>query len=82
MVSQIGDEMEDGNIRFSLKRKRQYSRIAFCMEITQLFIFSYLTTPCTFNSIRALLCFSSTIDENADTVYLIEGFASNETVTH
>ena len=52
------------------------------MEITQLFIFSYLTTPCTFNGTRALLCFSSTIDENADTVYLIEGFASNETVTH
>ena len=83
--------MEDGNIRFSLKRKRQYSRIAFCMEITQLFILSYLTIPCTFNSTRALLCFSShrasfcfssTIDENTDTVYLIEGFAYNETVTH
>ena len=73
--------MEDGNIRFSLKRKRQYSRITFCMEITQLFILSYLTIPCTFNSTRALLCFSSTIDENTDTVYLIEGFAYNETVT-
>ena len=31
---------------------------------------------------HALFCFSSTTDEHTDTVYLIEGFFSNETVTH
>ena len=31
---------------------------------------------------HALFCFSSTIDEHTDTAYLIEGFFSNETVTH
>ena len=34
-----------------------------------------------FENIRALFCFISTIDENTDTVHLIEG-NSNETVTH
>ena len=24
--------MEDGNVRFFMKRKRQYSRIAFCVK--------------------------------------------------
>ena len=27
-----------------------------------------------FKNTHALICFSSTIDENTDTVYLIEGF--------
>ena len=41
----MGNQMEGGNVRFSMKRKRQYSRIAFCVKIPQLFILSYLTTP-------------------------------------
>ena len=32
-----------GNVRFSMKRKEQCSRIAFSVKITQLFILSYLT---------------------------------------
>ena len=28
VVSQIGNEMEDKNVKFSMKRKGQYSRIA------------------------------------------------------
>ena len=39
----IGNEMEDENLRLSMKRKGQYSRIAFCMNLVQLFILSYLT---------------------------------------
>ena len=35
-----------------------------------------------FKNTRALICFSWTIAENTDTVHLIEGFFSNETVTH
>ena len=46
VVNQIGNEMEGNSERFSIKRKEQYSRIAFCVKITQLFILSYLTTPC------------------------------------
>ena len=34
-----------------------------------------------FKDSRALICSSSTTDEHADTVHLIEGFFSNETVT-
>ena len=41
----IGNEMEEGNVRFSIKRKGQYSRIAFWVKLVQLFILSYLTTP-------------------------------------
>ena len=44
VVSQIGNKMEDRNVRFSVKRKGQYSRITFSVMITQIFIFSYLTT--------------------------------------
>ena len=40
----IGNEIEDGNVRFFKKRKRQWSRIAFCVNLAQLFILSYLTT--------------------------------------
>ena len=75
------NEMEDGNLRFSIKRKGQFSRIAFCVnlaQLAQLFTLSYLTTPWKmfpFNNTRALSCFSLTIDEISDTVYLIEGFA-------
>ena len=44
VVSQIGNKVEDRNVRFSVKRKGQYSRITFSVKITQIFIFSYLTT--------------------------------------
>ena len=79
VVSQIGNEMEDVNVRFSIRRKGQYSRIAFCVKITQLFILSYLTTPLKmllypFLETRPLFIFSSSIDENTDTVHLIEVF--------
>ena len=37
--------MEDRNVRFSMKRKGQYSRITFYLNIAQLFIVTYLTTP-------------------------------------
>ena len=32
-------------LRFSIKRKGKYSRIPFCVNLAQLFILSYLTTP-------------------------------------
>ena len=35
-----------------------------------------------FKYTRALFCFSSTIDGHTDTVHLIEGFFSDERVTH
>ena len=73
----IGTEMEGGNLRLYMKRKRQHSRIAFCMNLAQLFILSYLATPWMmfpFKNSRALFCFSSTTDEHTDTVHLIEGF--------
>ena len=41
VVSQIGNVR---NVRFSVKRKGQYTRIVFCVKITQLFL-SYLATP-------------------------------------
>ena len=97
--------MEDGKVRFSMKRKgwytahvfscefceifkiffsehvratvSEYSRIEFCVNIAQLIILSYPTTPqkmFSFKNTRALF-FSSTIDGNADTVHLIEDFA-------
>ena len=67
----IGNEMEDRNARFSIKSKGQYSRIAFCMNLAQLFIRSYITrlwNMFPFKNTCALFCFSSTIDENTDTV--------------
>ena len=99
--------MEDGNVRFSIKRKGQYivhvfscefceifkkifysehvratvfeySRIEFCVNIAQRIILSYPATPRNifpFKNTRTLFSFSSTIDGNADTVYLIEEFA-------
>ena len=60
-----------------MKRKGLYSTIAFCVNLAQLFILSYLTTPWKMfpsKNTRALICFSSTIDKNTDTIYLIEGF--------
>ena len=45
VVSQIGNEMEDGNVSFYMKRKGQYGRIVFCVKITELFILFYLKTP-------------------------------------
>ena len=98
--------MEDGNVRFSMKRKGQYtahvfscefyeiskktffsehvrvtvseySRIEFFVNIAQLIILSYPTSPrkmFPFKNTSALFTFSSTIDENTDTAHLIEGF--------
>ena len=43
VVSQIGNEMKDGNVKFSMKRKGQYSKVAFSVKITQIFMFSALT---------------------------------------
>ena len=45
VVSQIGNEMGNGNVRFFMKRKEQSSRIAFDVKKTQLLILSNLTTP-------------------------------------
>ena len=70
-------QMEDRNVRFYIKRKGQYSTIAFCVNLAQLFILSYLTTRSKMfpsKNTRALICFSSTIDENTNTIHLIEGF--------
>ena len=36
MVIQIGNEMEVGNVKSSMKRKGQYTRIAFCVMITHI----------------------------------------------
>ena len=66
--------MEDGNIRFSITRKGQVSRIAFCANLAHLFILSYLTTLRKIFLSHALICFTSSIDENTDTVHLIDGF--------
>ena len=69
--------MEDGNVRFYVKRKGQYGMIAFCVNLPHLFILSYLTTQRKMfpsKKICALICFSLTIDENTGTVHLIEGF--------
>ena len=68
--------MEGRNVRFAMKRKGQYSSTALCVNLTQLFILSYLTTQrmmFPFKKTRALFC-CSFIDENTDTVHLIEGF--------
>ena len=35
----IRNELEDGNVRFSMKRKGQYRRIAFCVNLAQLSAF-------------------------------------------
>ena len=81
----IGNEMEDGNVRFSIKSKGQYSRIAFCMNLAQLFIRSYITALWNmfpFKNTRALFCFSSTIDENTDTVLFFKlGFTPRKEQT-
>ena len=69
--------MEDGNVRFSMRRKGQYSRMAFCVNLAQLFILSYQSRPrktFPFKNSLALFCFSSTIDENTDNFHLIEEF--------
>ena len=50
---------------------------AFCVNLAQLFILSYFTTlwkKFPSKTTRALICISSTIDENTDTTHLIEGF--------
>ena len=80
--------MEDGNASLSMKSRSQHISIAFCVKMTQLFILLNLTTPGKMllylpsENICALFCFSSTIDKNTDTVNVIEGFFSNETVTY
>ena len=71
----IENEMEDGMVRFPAKGKGQYIRIAFCVNLAKLFIRSYLITPSKvrpFKNTRTSFCFSSIIDENTDTVPLIE----------
>ena len=81
----IETSMGDGNVWFYMKRKGQYSTIAFCINLAQLFILSYLTIPWKMfpsENTHCLICFSSTIDENNDPVHLIEGFVSKETVSH
>ena len=45
LISQIGNKMQDGNVRFSMKRKGQYSRTVFCLKTTQLFILSCSMKP-------------------------------------
>ena len=35
VVSQLGNEMEDGNVRFSIKRKGHYSRIECYAKVIQ-----------------------------------------------
>ena len=68
--------MEDGNASFYMKRKEQRSTIAFCLNLAQLFLLSYLTTPSKMfpsKNTCALICFSSAVDENTNTIHLIEG---------
>ena len=70
--------MEDGNLRFFMKRKGQYSGIAFCVNLAQLFILSYLKIPWnmfSFKNTHTLICFSSTIDENTDSVHWISNWS-------
>ena len=55
----------------------EYSRIELCVNIAQLIILSYPTTPqkmFPFKNTHDLFSFSSTIDGNTDTVHWIEGF--------
>ena len=69
--------MEDGNVRFYMKRKGQFSTTAFCVNLAQLFILSYLTTTRKMfpsKNTRILICFGSAIDEYTDTAHLIERF--------
>ena len=66
--------MEDGNVRFSMKRKTEV-----CVNITQLSLISYLIERGKCYSLSllktpVLYCFSSTIDENTDAVHLVECF--------
>ena len=70
MVSQIENEMEYGNARFSKRMKGHFSRIAFC--ITKNSVKNVIAVL--FKNTHVLFCFNSTIDENTDTVHLIEGF--------
>ena len=74
MVIQIGNEMEVGNVKSSMKRKGQYTRIAFCVMITHITATWKFFLYIPFRNIRALFYISSTIDENTDTVHLIKGF--------
>ena len=74
MVVQIGNEMEVGNVKSSMKRKGQYTRIAFCVMITHTTATSKNFLCIHFKNIRALFYISSTIDENTDTAHLIKGF--------
>ena len=60
-----------------MKRKGQYSRIAFCVKnnlVLHPFISYNTVQDISSKNTRALICFSSTIDENTDNVHLIEGF--------
>ena len=35
VVTQTANEIEEGNVKFSMKSKGQYCMIAFCVKITQ-----------------------------------------------
>ena len=68
----IGNEMEDGNVRLSMKRKGQRGRTEFCVNFAQLFTFSYLTKlwkMLSFKNTSTLFFFSSTIGQNTNTVH-------------
>ena len=44
VVIQQGNDMEEENVSFSMMKKRQYSRIAFFVKITLLFILPHLNS--------------------------------------
>ena len=66
--------MEDGNVRFSLKKKGQYSRTAFYVKLAKLFILSTPWKMFPFKNTRDLFCFNSNVDENTATIHFIERF--------
>ena len=80
----IGNEMEDGNVRFSIKKKGPYSMIAFCVNLAQLFILSYLTTPWKmFLSKKTLYTVLGQLLMNILILFIqLRDLFSNEKVTH
>ena len=79
--------MEDRNVRFSMKRKGQYTVHVFSCVFCEIFKKTFFAEDVRatvseysrinmfpFKDTNALFSFSSTIDENTDTVHLIEGF--------
>ena len=71
----IGNKMEDGNVRFSMKRKGQYTAHVFSCEFCEIFkktFFSEHVRATVSEYSRIEFCLK--IDGNSDTVHLIEGF--------